>query len=1836
MYLPSLLRARSGRFLLLAVCTAWAAACGEPPVNPPANTGTGIDVPGGTLDTSIDKGDATTADQGTGDVATSGDTTPDGSTVGTDDAVAGDQTTTGDAGGCIPTTPPTEVCDFADNDCNGKTDEATCDDKNVCTVDLCKAVSATAADQDCSHEPKDGPCDDGTACVTGEACAAGVCKGTALECDDKEPCTVDSCDPKDGCKNAGKEGACEDGSVCTEGDACKDAKCVSGAAKVCDDKNPCTDDLCDKSAGCKATNNTAACDDGSACTKEDACKDGNCAGGVAVVCDDKNACTKDSCDLAAGCTATATTDPCDDASKCTTGDACADGKCAGTQIICDDNNPCTTDSCDPLKGCSQAPGDGAACDDGNACTVTDFCKDSKCLAGEAKTCDDTNVCTDDACDVAAGCTTTANDKLCEDGDKCTTGDACKAGKCATGGAASCDDSNPCTVDSCDTATGCKQTASPGACDDGDACTAKESCTDNKCQGGTPVVCDDKNACTDDACDPKAGCSAVANTVLCDDGNACTTGDVCAATKCAGADKKVCDDGNPCTADACDPKVGCTATPTGAPCDDDDACTEKDVCKDGKCQSGAAKVCDDKNPCTNDGCDEVKGCVAVNNSASCDDANLCFDKDVCVDGVCKLGPKATCDDGKACTDDTCDPAKGCAHKPNDANKCDDGNGCTALDACKAGVCAGIGIPCDDKNPCTDDICTPIGGCKPVANAKPCDDAKPCTVGEACKTGICGGGLAKVCDDGNGCTADSCDPVKGCVFAPIAACSGVPYAVAFNCKDPNSDAWKLDAPLGALGWALDESPNPPGAKSAPCSLNYNNGKDFQCPIGSPFGFKLNASATSPLIDATKVKAGTLMRVVFQRAGAWEANAFDNLDIESSIDGGKTWKAVNLTALDPWAQPTWNTQVLDITSLSGAAFQLRVRFSTTDCVVNTQAGPFIDSLVIQVGGCKDAAGCNDNNVCTNDVCDAATGKCTHIGNSVPCDDGTACTTGEACAGGLCKPGIAKKCDDLNPCTNDACDLATGCTATANTAVCDDGNACTDKDACAAGKCVPGATKVCDDKNLCTGDACDSKTGCINKGVPGVGQPACDGTVVNGRCYKAVKANLSWATAEKECVTWGGGGHLVSMANLTENQAARSVANTACGVGASAWIGLNDAAAEGKYVWTDGTAPSYFNWNFGEPNNSGNEDAVEFFPDGKWNDIKATDLRGCYVCERTAPVPCDDGTVCTAPDLCDATAKCVPGAVKKCDDGNACTTDSCDPVKGCVNAINTLACDDGNACTDKDVCKDAKCGPGLPKVCDDAATCTTDSCDKVKGCVNAPVAGSGIPACDGEISGGRCYKAFKGVQTWDNAEAACKAWGGGGHLTSIANLTENALVRKNADLVCGVNKTTAIGLNDVAVEGKYVWIDGTVSTYTNWLPGQPDNAGNEDHVGMWNAPGWNDFPATWGYDCYVCERNAPVPCNDGSACSTQDVCDATGKCVGALPLKCDDANVCTADSCDPKVGCVHMPVTVTTPCDDGNACTDKDVCGTGTGKCAAGTPKVCNDNSVCTTDGCDPKTGCTVVPAPGAGAPLCDGTVVNGRCYKAFKADKKWADAETACKAWGGDGHLASIADGGENTAVRAAANSACGTTVAAFIGANDIVTEKTFLWTDGSKFVFTNWATGEPNNIGEEDVTEQGVDGKWNDLKAADLRACYVCERTAPPTCDDASSCTDKDICNAQGKCAGSTRDFCVAGPKFAATCSATVGKVCAVDGFCCSTAWDDQCVAKVPTTGGYMACSNGTGKCAHNMCVAGAKLVANCDVPPLASGQSCVGKVCAADGFCCNTAWDGSCVNQVATVCKLACK
>lgn len=318
---------------------------------------------------------------------------------------------------------------------------------------------------------------------------------------------------------------------------------------------------------------------------------------------------------------------------------------------CNDSNPCTDDSCQ--DGVCAHLANTAACDDGEVCTSGDACADSACH-GTAKDCDDGLSCTVDAC-ASGACSHTPDAALCEDGNACTA-DVCTAG-------------------------GCQHSNQSGACEDGDGCTVGGGCTGGICLPGTALVCDDQNGCTADFC-KNGECMNKPAPAICDDGDPCTVGDACALGFCASGPALDCADGLTCTDDGCSGGA-CWHNLHSGPCEDGDLCTTGDVCNGESCE-GKALSCDDGLPCTLDFC-SAGNCVHTFDGSKCDDGNECT-SDHCASGSCSHSEQqGSCDDGDPCSkDDLC--AQGSC-KAGSLIACDDGLPCT-LDGCTGGKCTHV--------------------------------------------------------------------------------------------------------------------------------------------------------------------------------------------------------------------------------------------------------------------------------------------------------------------------------------------------------------------------------------------------------------------------------------------------------------------------------------------------------------------------------------------------------------------------------------------------------------------------------------------------------------------------------------------------------------------------------------------------------------------------------------------------------------------------------------------------------------------------------------------------------------------------------------------------------------------------------------------------------------------------------------------------------------------------------------------------------------------------------------------------------------------------------------------
>ncbi len=740
------------------------------------------------------------------------------------------------------------------------------------------------------------------------------------------------------------------------------------------------------------------------------------------------------------------------------------GPATGVCTPQNDNNPCTVDVCDTATGqTTHTPAPGASCADSNQCNGAELCDAAgTCQPSQPPSFDDANPCTVDACSPASGITHTpaAAGTSCSDSNACNGAETCNAsGQCTAGTAPVVDDGNPCTTDSCNAATGVAHlaVAAGTSCSDGNACNGAETCgASGTCGAGTSPATDDANPCTADSCDPIQGVVhvAVAAGTACADGNVCNGAEACNGSgSCVAGTPPVVDDGNPCTADSCGPS-GVVHAPVaaGTACGDGNACNGPEACNGaGVCVASAAPVVDDGNPCTVDSCDPVQGVVhaAVSAGTSCSDGNACNGAEACNGaGTCAPGQAPATDDGNPCTDDSCQPLSGVVHVAVAAGTaCSDGNTCNGAEACDgAGACA-AGVPptVDDGNPCTADSCGASGVVHtPVAAGAACGDDNACNGAETCNgSGSCVASAAPVVDDGNPCTADSCDPSQGVIHAAVSA--------GTSCSDGNAcNGAEACNGAGACG---------PGAAPAvddgnPCTE-----------------------------DSCQPETGVVHVAVAAGASCADSNVCNGAE---TCDGAGSCAAGTALSVDDG-----NPCTADSCHPTQGVSHEAVAAGTTcsEATTCTSAGVCDANAACQPGAPVET---DDGNSCTADYCDPVFGvKHDPRPAATPCNDGNVCNGAELCDGaGTCDAGAPADVNDGDPCTIDSCDATQGVVhvVAADGSTCSDDDACTQLDVCQAGACVGSEPVDCVAPDAChDAGTCNPLTGACSSPAKSDGT-ACD----------------------------------------------------------------------------------------------------------------------------------------------------------------------------------------------------------------------------------------------------------------------------------------------------------------------------------------------------------------------------------------------------------------------------------------------------------------------------------------------------------------------------------------------------------------------------------------------------------------------------------------------------------------------------------------------------------------------------------------------------------------------------
>lgn len=472
-----------------------------------------------------------------------------------------------------------EMCNGIDDDCDGQTDETinNCNDGLTCTTDTCSGSCSNTINagscvinntcyshgdlnpsnpcQRCnsnnptgwSNMPNTTSCNaDNDGCTQNDTCSGGTCQaGSTVTCNDSKSCTTDVCTSTGNnsrtCTNPVNAGNC----------------LINGTCRTVNTTNPSNE--CQHCTGASTTawsnkSNSTSCDaDGNGCTQNDTCSNGSCQAGPPPNCDDGRSCTTDTCvsdgvndhtcthPVVAGncfisntCYTTGTENPTNDCEVCTSATSTDDwsNKSGGTECGDDSNTTCTNpDTCNgsgicqqnhasglTLCGDSPAPGSceaQATCSNGSCGALGDAPFGTLCGSGTVTTCTAA-----DTCDAVGNCqdNNVSNGTTCSDGDGCTVGDSCMAGSCSSGGGAACDDSKPCTTDSCTNNSGtadCTNTINPMTCLIGGDCydaTVPDLNPGNDCQACLAADDDDwsdlpdMTACSGGTCDGAGACT----------------------------------------------------------------------------------------------------------------------------------------------------------------------------------------------------------------------------------------------------------------------------------------------------------------------------------------------------------------------------------------------------------------------------------------------------------------------------------------------------------------------------------------------------------------------------------------------------------------------------------------------------------------------------------------------------------------------------------------------------------------------------------------------------------------------------------------------------------------------------------------------------------------------------------------------------------------------------------------------------------------------------------------------------------------------------------------------------------------------------------------------------------------------------------------------------------------------------------------------------------------------------------------------------------------------------------------------------------------------------------
>jgi hypothetical protein len=436
---------------------------------------------------------------------------------------------------------------------------------------------------------------------------------------------------------------------------------------------------------------------------------------------------------------------------------------------------------------------------------------------------------------------------------------------------------------------------------------------------------------------------------------------------------------------------------------------------------ASAECDDQNPCTDDTCNASSLCVSTPNDANDPDDGLYCNgfESACENGEVIIAPGSIpdCDDGIACTDDSCDEdTDQCVHAVV-------GGSCLIAGTCHVTGEVNPANECEHCSPADDPNAwspKPSGAACGNQGEDPCDHADTCDGAGACQTHVepagttCGSGANTTCTD-----PDTCDGSGSCLsnHAPEGTpCNDGQFCTATDtCQSGACVGVGSNCPSGlTCNESLDEC--------KAINIEWRNVQPQPVQVGQSVEIDLyvvSATAVNQQLSSVAVIMGwnparlKLLGRVDNGPYSWLISNFPNdasLDGLNNTfeDGDALYQALGQASPNPIATAT--PAGLHVTTMRFQALQTGQAFVNfrahagvqTDTEVLDINPPGLDitgtlgaSAVVNVVDCFNPADCDDGEFCTG-IEDCVDNQCVP-GTPPDCSDGTFCNGEEICQAGV-----------------------------------------------------------------------------------------------------------------------------------------------------------------------------------------------------------------------------------------------------------------------------------------------------------------------------------------------------------------------------------------------------------------------------------------------------------------------------------------------------------------------------------------------------------------------------------------------------------------------------------------------------------------------------------------------------------------------------------------------------------------------------------------------------------------------------------------------------------------------